>query len=231
MSESEADRAPEGGSSAAQKPAQYEHRWPVLVITTVALCLYLVLPDSITFFPTWVVPVVGAITIIPLILMNPTRLDSETTWSRRVGIGFAVGLALVNQVYIVFIILQLVDGSADGPSVLLTTFEIWIINVVAFALVYWQLDLGGPVQRRVEGPADTAQQDFRFPQQDNSQNIGPWHAEFFDYAYFSLTNMMAFSPTDVMPLTRRAKALMAYQGLTGFVLLALVISRSVNILT
>ena len=53
---------------------------------------------------------------------------------------------------------------------------------------------------------------------------------FVDYAYFALTNMMAFSPTDVMPMTVRAKLLMAYQSLTGFVLLALVVSRAVNIL-
>lgn len=78
---------------------------------------------------------------------------------------------------------------------------------------------------------DTAQQDFRFPQQDNTVGVEGWMPEFVDYAYFSLSNMMAFSPTDVMPLTRRAKALMAYQALTGFVLLALVISRAVNILT
>ena len=138
--------------------------------------------------------------LIPLIVMNPKRLDSETTWSRIVGIAFAVALAVINQVYIVLVIKQLIDGSVDGPSVLLTAFEIWIINVVAYALVYWQLDKGGPVQRRVQGENDHAQQDFRFPQQDNPVGIGPWHAEFFDYAYFSLSNMMAFSPTDVLPL-------------------------------
>lgn len=210
---------------------QFEHRWPVAIMTIFALALYLVLPDSITFFPNWVIPAAGAVTLLPLILMNPKRLDTETRWSRWVSIGFAVALAVVNQVYIVLVIKQLVDGSVDGPSVLLTAFEIWIINVIAYALVYWQLDKGGPVQRRVQGAADHAQQDFRFPQQDNPVGIGAWHAEFFDYAYFSLSNMMAFSPTDVLPLSRRAKALMAFQALTGFVLLALVISRSVNILT
>lgn len=210
---------------------QYEHRWPVLAITILALGLYLVLPDSITFFPNWVIPPVGVVTLVPLILMNPKRLDTETTWSRIIGIAFATGLALVNQVYIVLVVKQLIDGSIAGPLVLLTAFQIWITNVIAFALVYWQLDKGGPVQRRVQGDSDHAQQDFRFPQQDNPTGLGPWHAEFLDYAYFSLTNMMAFSPTDVMPLTRRAKGLMAYQALTGFVLLALVISRSVNILT
>ncbi|MEJ1230055.1 MAG: hypothetical protein WDM88_04560 [Galbitalea sp.] len=72
--------------------------------------------------------------------------------------------------------------------------------------------------------------DFRFPQHDGAPGNANWEPGFFDYAYFSLTNMMAFSPTDVMPMTTRAKALMAYQALTGFVLLALVISRAINIL-
>jgi len=216
---------------APEQTTHYEHRWPVVIVIVFAFALYWFLPDSITFFPNWVVPAVGAAALLPLILLNPKRLDTETTWSRRIGIGFAVGLASVNQVYIVLLVLQLVDGSADGPSVLLTAAQIWVTNVVAFALVFWQLDRGGPVQRRIEGDSDRAQQDFRFPQQDNPVGVGPWHAEFFDYAYFSLSNMMAFGPTDVMPLSRRAKALMAYQSLTGFVLLALVVSRSVNILT
>ena len=72
--------------------------------------------------------------------------------------------------------------------------------------------------------------DFRFPQHDGAPGNKNWEPAFFDYAYFSLSNMMAFSPTDVMPMTTRAKALMGYQAMTGFALLALVISRAVNIL-
>lgn len=203
----------------------------MLVTTLAALALHLLLPDSITFFPQWVVPLIGVLVLTPLVLVNPRRLDSETKWSRWLGIGFSLALTAVNQVYIVLIVMELVGGRADGPSILLTAFAVWITNVVAFALIYWELDLGGPVARRIEGANDRAQQDFRFPQQDNPVGLEGWYAEFFDYAYFSLSNMMAFSPTDVMPVSRRAKGLMAYQALTGFVLLALVIARSVNILT
>ena len=92
-------------------------------------------------------------------------------------------------------------------------------------------DIEQGLARRLEGLKDDSQQDFRFPQQDNPKGVEGWVPQFFDYAYFSLTNMMAFSPTDVMPLSLRAKGLMGYQALTGFVILALVISRAVNILT
>lgn len=208
-----------------------EHRWPVLVIILAALGLHLLLPDSITFFPQWVVPLLGVLVLAPLVMFNPKRLNRESKWSRWLGIFFALALTLLNQVYVVLIVIMLVDGSVDGPSILLTAGAVWITNVVAFALIFWELDLGGPVARRVEGVNDRATQDFRFPQQDNPVGMDGWFAEFFDYAYFSLTNMMAFSPTDVMPISRRAKGLMAYQALTGFVLLTLVIARSVNILT
>lgn len=213
------------------KTPRAEHRWPVLLVTLAALSLHLVLPDSITLFPAWVVPAVGVAVLTPLVLINPKRLDTETRWSRWLSITFALALTALNQVYVVFIVLELVNDQANGPSVLLAAFAVWITNVVAFALIFWELDRGGPVARRIEGLKDDATQDFRFPQQDNPEGQANWQAEFLDYAYFSLSNMMAFSPTDVMPLSRRAKALMAYQALTGFVLLALVIARSVNILT
>jgi hypothetical protein len=45
-----------------------------------------------------------------------------------------------------------------------------------------------------------------------------------------LTNAIAFSPTDAMPLTVRAKALMGFQSLVAVVTVVLVASRAVNIL-
>ncbi len=102
--------------------------------------------------------------------------------------------------------------------------------MIAFAFVYWELDLGGPFARRLHNSRQTQQMDFRFPQHDGAPGNKNWEPGFFDYVYFSLSNMMAFSPTDVMPMTTRAKALMGYQAMTGFALLALVISRAVNIL-
>lgn len=206
----------------------YEHKFPVLFTILGAFALYLLLPEEISLFPRWVVPAIGALVLVPLVIFNPRRVNRETTLTRWVGIGFAVALAAVNQVYVVIIVMQLVQGKVDGPSILLTAFAVWITNVIAFSLVYWELDQGGPYARRIEGVRDDAPQDFRFPQQEDGAS---WDPAFFDYAYFSLTNMMAFSPTDTMPLTLRAKAIMAYQALTGFVLLALVISRAVNILT
>ncbi|MEQ1735438.1 MAG: DUF1345 domain-containing protein [Rhodoglobus sp.] len=207
-----------------------EHRFPVLVAAIAALVLFAVLPAEVQFLPQWLVPSIGGAVLIPLIAVNPRRLNNETRWSRWIGIVFALGLTGVNQVYVVLLVRELVTGQAHGTTVLVTALLVWLTNVIAFSLVYWELDRGGPVARRVEGMRDEAQQDFRFPQQDRPVYT-PWDSSYLDYAYLSMTNMMAFSPTDVMPLTIRAKALMAYQAFTGFVLLALIIARAVNILT
>jgi len=208
-----------------------EHRLPALIAAAIALALFAAVPPGVGVLPVWLVPAAGALALLPSILINPKRLNRETTWSRWIGIGFALGLTALNQVHVVLLIIELVNGSANGPSVLLTALLVWITNVLAFSLVYWELDRGGPVARRLGESGRTARQDFRFPQQDNPEGVEGWRASYLDYAYVSTTNMMAFSPTDAMPLTIRAKGLMAYQAFTGFVLLALVISRAVNILT
>ncbi|MEO8261955.1 MAG: DUF1345 domain-containing protein [Pseudolysinimonas sp.] len=203
-----------------------EHRWPALVAIVVAVVIYVLLPAHAALLPRWIVPIVLVGMLIPLLVLNPHHLRRETSWSRGLSIGLAVVLAAANQVEVVSIIAQLVNGSTEAPTVLLSALQVWLTDVVAFALIYWELDRGGPFARRMSDR--NLAPDFRFPQEDS----GPteWQAGFVDYLYFSLSNMMAFSPTDVMPLTPRAKAFMGAQAFTGFVLLALVISRAVNIL-
>jgi uncharacterized membrane protein len=196
----------------------------------IALALYVFIPQRVQPLPYWLVPSVGVLLLIPLVILNPRRLVKERPWSRWLSISLAIILVVVNQITIVLTIRDLVSGEISGPAVLLTAGMVWATNVIAFSLVYWELDLGGPFARRLRGTRAQAEMDFRFPQHDGAPGNENWEPAFFDYAYFSLSNMMAFSPTDVMPMTTRAKALMGYQALTGFVLLALVISRAINIL-
>jgi len=216
----------------APATSQPEHRWPVAIAIIIALAVYLFLPDPAPFIPSWVIPAVALAAFVPLVILNPRRLGQETSWSRWLGVGIAVGLAAVNQVYIVQILDLLLNGQGVGVNVVYTAAGVWVTNVIAFGVVFWEIDRGGPFARRFEGVRDDAPMDFRFPQEDGSPGLDPlWRPEFFDYLYFSLNSMMAFSPTDVMPLTRRGKALMGYESLTGFVLLALVIARAVNIIS
>ena len=179
--------------------------------------------------------------LIPLLVVNPQRLHRETRWSKYISSGQAFLLAAANMVALVELILQLIAGSSsDGPRLLLAALQVWLTGIIAFALVYWELDRGGPVTRRHVERQNMPLADFRFPQDEDADAVEEvatgsadktgWVASYFDYFYLSLTNSMAFSPTDTMPLTTRAKALMALESASGFILLGLVIARAVSLL-
>ena len=218
-----------------------EHRWPAAVALIVALTLYATLPSS--FFPLlrYVVVAIGLVLLIPLFAVNPVRLHKQSDWSRRLSVGQTLLLLVANQVALVQLVYQLVNSNKDdGPTLLLAAVQVWVTNVIVFALLYWELDRGGPVSRTQVARKDLPPADFRFPQDEDhdaveevaarSSGKSNWTASFIDYLYFSGSNSMAFSPTDSMPLSARAKSLMLMESFTGFVILALVIARAVSLL-
>jgi uncharacterized membrane protein len=124
--------------------------------------------------------------------------------------------------------------SVAGRSLLLAALQVWLTNMVAFALVYWELDRGGAVARLPSSGVEARKADFLFPQDDPAtarlETDGQWIPEFVDYLYLSITNSTAFSPTDTLPLSRRAKALMSVQAIAALVVSLLVVARAVNVL-
>jgi hypothetical protein len=116
-----------------------------------------------------------------------------------------------------------------GGELLLTGFAIWSANLMVFALSFWEVDAGGPVAR--SGESSRASIDFQFPQDQNAPSGGEvWQPQVWDYVYVSLTNSIAFSPTDTMPLTLRAKAMMGAESAISAITILLVAARAVNIL-
>jgi uncharacterized membrane protein len=223
-----------------RRPAT-EHRWPPVVAIAVALALYGTLPSDVPVVLRIVVIVIGVALVVPVVVLNPRRLDRETRWSRLASVGQVLVLIVANQVALGIVIHSLLTaGKEEGPLILLATLQVWVTNVIAFGLAYWELDRGGPVSRRIRPRAQLPHADFRFPQDEDADAVrevaagsserSGWVAAFIDYLYCSLTNSMAFSPTDVMPLTTRAKALMGLQSFVAFVILALVIARAVSLL-
>ena len=195
------------------------------------------------FFPPlrYAVVALGMVLLVPLIIANPTHFTRQTKLTRILSLAQVSILLLANQVALVQLIIELVSaGKQDGPSLLLAALQVWITNVIVFALLYWELDRGGPVPRRHAPRADLEPADFRFPQDEDHDAItevavrssakSDWTPAYLDYLYFSLSDSMAFSPTDVMPLSHRAKALMGYEAFAGFIILALVIARGVSLL-
>lgn len=122
---------------------------------------------------------------------------------------------------------------SDNSSILLLSGALIIVtNIVVFGILYWLIDLGGPQKRAGKHGAkivDPRHPDFLFPQQ-NMEHPNDWEPRFMDYLYISYTNVVAFSPTDAMPLTKFAKAMMAVQSALAVSTLALVIARAVNVL-
>jgi len=129
------------------------------------------------------------------------------------------------------LVVDLVTGgpeTGNATDLLSVGFGVWTYTILAFAFLYWVLDGGGPDARLWAPPRFPH---LAFPEQLNPVVAPPgWRPQFFDYLYLGFTNATAFSPTDVMPLARWAKAAMTVQAISSLMILGLVIARAVNIL-
>ncbi|MDQ1714760.1 MAG: hypothetical protein QOC60_705 [Frankiaceae bacterium] len=216
-----------------------EHRWPAAIAVLLAILMYALLSNPLLVGPRWVVPVLGVLLLVPLVATNPRRLKREVKSARITSIVLVVLLALANMSSLVRLIVALLDGSQKGAGLLLGALQVWLTNIIVFGLAYWEIDRGGPVVRTQRSRDDLPDADFRFPHDENVTNVrevsvtssaaSGWVPHFIDYLYVSVTNSSAFSPTDTMPLSTRAKCLMGFQSLTAFVISVLVIARAVSL--
>ena len=170
---------------------------------------------------------VGLLVLINII--EPRRISLESGRARQLSLSLAAVMSVANLYSIALLINQLVNGQiSDARSLLISGGSVWFTNVIVFALWFWEFDRGGPGARSM---AKKQIPDFLFPQMADPNLAAPhWSSSFFDYLYLSFTNSSAFSPTDVLPLSRWAKALMLLQSVTSLVVVALVVARAVNIL-
>lgn len=216
-----------------------EPRLPAAVAVLVAIALYALLPSKLLIGPRFVVPVLELLLFIPLLSANPRRMSKQNRHLRRLAIGLVLVIAASNAVALVLLIHRLVSGGgSDGAGLLLSAGQVWLTNVLVFALAYWELDRGGPVSRTQTARPRLPAADFRFPQDEDHDAINEvakrsaaksgWAPGFIDYFYVSVTNSSAFSPTDTMPLSPRVKLLMACESVSALVLSVLVISYGVS---
>jgi hypothetical protein len=207
-----------------------EPRWPVSAVVLLMIALQLRLPGELTPIGRWLLPVMELVVLAVLVVANPRRIDRGSPLLRGLGLGL-IGLAsLANAWSVVLLIDGLVHGTnGDDPVPLLASgANIWITNVIIFAVWYWELDRGGPAERAA---GTDPHPDFLFPQMSDTLGIyREWEPQFTDYAFVSFTNATAFSPTDTMPMSRWAKLAMMLQAAVSLVTAALVIARAVNIL-
>lgn len=150
---------------------------------------------------------------------------------RAIAIGLLSVLVSANLAGVGLLVASVTGVSSSRPTgsqLLASAFAVLLTNVVTFAIAFWEADCGGPVRRALTDRREVP--DFQFPQDENP-GLAPagWAPALADYFYVSLTNSVAFSPTDAMPLTHRAKWLMGSESVIALVTVLLVAARAVNI--
>lgn len=211
------------------RPRQ-EPRWHAASAVAVVLAIQVLLTPRLVPGPRLLVPGVEAVLLLALLAVSPTLRPREDRRVRALALALVAVVAVANALSLIALIDRLVTGgAANGRSLLAAAAGVWLTNVVVFALAYWELDRGGPHARLGENPALP---DLLFPQDGDPVHAPPhWRPGFADYLFTSLTAATAFSPTDTMPLTPRAKLLVGLQSLVSLLTVGLVAARAVNVLT
>jgi uncharacterized membrane protein len=207
-----------------------EPRWQVSLGVAAALSMQVSLPNDVVLRPRWLLPTVAGVLLIALVVANPRRINRRSPALRAGSMVLIAMISLANVWSAGRLVLHLLHGTETGDAtrLLLTGGALWLTNVLVFALWYWELDRGGPVSR---AQATRRHPDFLFAQMA-SPELAPddWEPAFVDYLYLSFTNAAAFSPTDVLPLSRWAKLTMLLQSAVSLLTVVLVVARAVNTL-
>ena len=179
----------------------------------------------------WVLLAISVLLLAVLIIGDPGRIDRDRPWLRVLTNCLIGVITLANAEAAVRLVVSIIDVSpfTNNAKVLLASgAAIWLTNVIAFGLWYWELDRGGPAARaRGAGGAPA----LIFPEMNNDEHVGPnWTPRFVDYFYFAFATATAFSPTDVSAIKPWAKLMMIAEEAISLIVGLLVIARAVNIL-
>jgi hypothetical protein len=176
----------------------------------------------------WLVPSLEAALLVAIVVGDPARLARRTPWVHRIAVAIVVLLVASALWATALLVYDLIRGhgvSQSATKLLASGALVWFGNNLAFGMLYWLIDGGGPIARS-RNPAPV---DFAFTQQMSPEIAPPgWRPVFLDYLHLGFTNATAFSPTDVMPLTLRAKYVMVVQSTVAIALFGLVVARAVN---
>ncbi|MFN8041584.1 MAG: hypothetical protein U0Q07_20375 [Acidimicrobiales bacterium] len=196
----------------------------------VLIALPFTLPTSQQYAP-WILVIGGVPLLVAVLIADPGRIDRRGRVLRVLSRSIIVLLACSAAFATVRLIVELLEGAPQlqtAAQLLRAGFVVWIDVNLTFALLYWELDGGGAATRLL---APHPYPDLAFPQHMAPELAPPgWMPTFLDYLYLGLTNALAFSPTDVMPLRHWAKLTMALQSLLSVAILSLVIANAVNVI-
>jgi hypothetical protein len=207
-----------------------QSRRPIIAVALLIIVGQTWVSHSLALRPVWVFPGIATVLLIASIAVYESRTEPGGA-ARALSYALVTVLVAANAASLALLVHGVFVGSRLGPAGLLAAgVTLWLVNVAVFALLYWEVDGGGPESRA--GGYEGRYPDLVFPQQQaDQQGIAPatWKPSFYDYLYVSLTGAIAFSPTDVLPYTKRAKLVMGAENLLAFAILAVVVARAVNI--
>ncbi|MGZ4624881.1 MAG: hypothetical protein ACXV3S_01130 [Kineosporiaceae bacterium] len=230
LERSQAATAPASTAPAWRRVTDGEERLPVAVAILVMIALQSRVPARFTLFGPWVLPSIEAAILLALVVLDPRRITRTEQHLRTLSLTLLALASLSNAWAAGCLVVGLVRGTEGRSAEDLLTVggNIWLTNILIFALWYWDLDRGGPAGR---AQAVQDMPDFVFPQMTSSQLASPdWEPTFGDYLYLAFTNATAFSPTDTMPFSRWSKLAMGLQSAISLCVGALIVARAVNIL-
>jgi uncharacterized membrane protein len=212
-----------------------ESRWPPaltllgFMVLNVALRIWLPAGEAVRV--AWLIPAIEAALLVMVLASGQRSLAKHARRVRHVALALVCILVAATLWATTLLVYDLIKGTGVTQSageLLATGSLVWLGNNLTFALLYWLIDSGGP-RARAQRPAPI---DFAFTQQMSPELAPPgWRPLFLDYLHLGFTNATAFSPTDVMPLTFRAKYTMLTQSTVSLALFGLIVARAVNAFT
>ncbi len=218
---------------APEQAEKGEARWPMAVAVLLTGVLRTFLPPQLRLHDArWLFLALLVVLVVVLIVGDPGRIDRQATWLRIMTTSLIGLITLVNAGSSVRLVISIVysEPFTQTARVLLACGGIiWLTNVIAFGLWYWDLDRGGPAARAAGTAIKPA---FLFPEMSNPEYVREdWYPTFVDYLHLSFNTAMAFSPTDVSAIKPWAKVMMMSEEAISVVVGVLVVARAVNILT
>ncbi len=208
-----------------------EPRWQVILALIAVGCIYAALPPWFTVGPTWLLPVLIVVLLIPTVVSHRMGRHS-LNHALGIVINAIITLALMGSVVL---LVGAIPVHKEAPlSLLLSGAELWLTNVLVFALWYWRLDGGGPTVR--DRRREFGSHSFVFPQMQIEKiergrfRVERWSPDFVDYLFIAFTTSSTFGPTDAPVLARWAKVLTMCQIFISLSIVVLLISRAVGIL-
>lgn len=217
-------------------PSEAEETVPLVSLWAAALGalvlggLFILLPEKLTLGPKWLPLVLIILVELPVDIARIFRKKFPLFFERILNYALLGIITIVLTIAVMLLISNLIENGREVQAQFLLRdgLLLWVSNVLVFSLWFWGIDGGGARKRHKRGHLAT---DLLFPQQTDTIKGGQaWAPHYLDYLFVAFTTATALSPTDTLPLSRRAKMLMMIEAVLATTIVLIIVARAINIL-